>query len=77
MRELAGERGADIVDDFAGPHRQELAAEPAGREAERDIDEPVDDEEPHRREVPEQPSASPSPSEIAGGNSKPNRGDAL
>src|SRR6476646_9516263 len=60
MRELAGQRRPGIRDHAARGDRQKLPAEAAGGEAEHDIDEAVDHQQPHRREMPKQRTAEPA-----------------
>ena len=60
MAEPAGERGAEIAHDLGRPDRQQLAPEAAGREPERHVDEPVGDQQPHGREMPEQAAGQPA-----------------
>ena len=43
-----------------GPDRKQLAAEAAGRDAERHIDKAVDHQHPHRREMPKQRAGEPA-----------------
>ena len=50
----------DIGDNLGRADRQELAPEAAGRDAQHQIDEAVDDEHPHGGEVPEQRAGEPA-----------------
>ena len=59
MRELEGERGLGVAEHLGRSDRQQLAAEAAGGEAERHIDDAVDHQHPHGGEMPEQRAAQP------------------
>ena len=53
-----------------GVDRQQLAAEVAGGDAERDVDEAVDHQHPHRGEMPRSAPASQPPSVMSRGKVK-------
>jgi len=57
--EAAACRGEEIAPYLARPDREKLAAETPGQDAECDIDDAVDHEQPHGREVPQQRTGKP------------------
>src|SRR5271169_4961549 len=52
VRELAAQSRREIVEHIARADREQLAAEAPSEDAERDIDDEVNDEEPHGGEMP-------------------------
>jgi hypothetical protein len=78
MREFESQRRLQIRNHLAGMNRQQLAAKPAGNNAERHVHDAVDDQNPHRRKMPKQRTGEPiAERNLVVEHQKSNSGEAL